>query len=86
MIRSVTVDVAGQKFTLKTDADEAYVRSLAQYVSDKIEGAKTGKRTFSTHALAILAAMSIADDLFTLRRRVGDKSRTILALLTKGEA
>jgi len=86
VIRSVTVDVAGQKFTLKTDAEESYVRSLAQYVSDKIEEAKTGKRTFSTHALAILAAMSIADDLFTLRRRVGDKSRTILALLTKGEA
>ena len=85
MLRSVTVDVMGQRFTLKTDADEAYVRSLARLVSDKIAEAKTGGRTFSTHALAILAAMNIADDLLTLKRRVRDKSVKILSLLDKGD-
>jgi cell division protein ZapA len=85
MLRSVTVDVMGQRFTLKTDADEAYVRSLARLVSDKIAEAKTGGRTFSTHALAIRAAMNIADDLLTLKRRVRDKSRKILSLLDKGD-
>jgi cell division protein ZapA len=90
--RQVTVEVAGQKFTLKTEAEEAYVRSLAEFVSDKIGEARSGGRTFSTHALAILAAMNIADDLFRtqrdmteLKKRVRDKSRTLLELLEKGD-
>jgi cell division protein ZapA (FtsZ GTPase activity inhibitor) len=90
--RSVTVEVAGQKFQLKTDADEAYVKSLAEFVSDKIGEARTAGRTFSTHALAILAALHIADDLFQTRRdvdafrkRVRDKSHVILELLDQNE-
>jgi cell division protein ZapA len=86
--RSVTVEVAGQKFSLKTDGDEAYIKSLAEFVSDKITEARASGRTFSTHALAILAAMNIADDLFQARTgvaafkdRVRKKSRRILDLL-----
>lgn len=90
MKRSVTVEVAGQRFTLKTDADESYVRELASYVNEKMGEAKSGSRTFSTHALAILAALHIADDLFQLRRRDGEmrrkvkeKSRALLGLIEK---
>jgi cell division protein ZapA len=89
--RSVTVEVAGQKFTLKTDASEAYVESLAAFVTEKIAEVKTSTRTFSTHALAILAALNIADDLFQarqsgreLKRRVREKSERLLELLEKG--
>jgi cell division protein ZapA len=91
--RSVTVEVAGQKLTLKTDADEAYVQALAAFVTGKIGEVKSSSRTFSTHALAILAALNIADDLFqarqasrALRERVREKSRRILALIDKGTA
>ena len=89
--QSVTVEVAGQKLSLRTDADEAYVRSLARYVTDKLMEVKSGSsRAVSTYSLAILVAMNIADDLFqeresarTLRRRVREKSRTILDLLER---
>jgi cell division protein ZapA len=88
--RSVTVDIAGQKFTLKTDADEGYVKSLARFVTEKMDEAKRGAKTVATQSVAILAAMHIADDLFQarrsekdLRRRVKEKSRTILDLLEK---
>jgi len=88
--RSLTVEVAGQKFTLKTDADEVYVKSLARFVSDKIDEAKKGARLVNTQSLAILAALNIADELLTMkrnekdfRRRVREKSRTILDLLDK---
>ena len=90
MKRSLTVEVAGQKFTLKTDADEVYVKSLARFVSDKIDEAKKGARLVNTQSLAILAALNIADELLTMkrnekdfRRRVREKSRTILDLLDK---
>ncbi len=94
MKRSVTVDVAGQKFTLRTDADEAYVRSLAEFVNEKISEVKapssSGGRTLSTHALAILAALNIADELFQarqghaeLKQRVRDKAKRLDELLDK---
>jgi cell division protein ZapA len=92
--RSVTVEVAGQKFTLRTDADDEYVRSLAEYVNGKIAEMKapssSGGRTLSTHALAILAALNIADELFQVRnghvelkKRVRDKARRLDELLDK---
>jgi cell division protein ZapA len=67
MKRSVTVEIAGQRFTLKTDADDDYVHRLASFVSAKLKDAKAGSRAFSTHALAILAALQIADELMQAR-------------------
>jgi cell division protein ZapA (FtsZ GTPase activity inhibitor) len=59
-------------------------------VSDKIDEAKKGARLVNTQSLAILAALNIADELLTMkrnekdfRRRVREKSRTILDLLDK---
>ncbi|MBI4511647.1 MAG: cell division protein ZapA [Deltaproteobacteria bacterium] len=90
MKKSLNIDVAGQRFTLKTDADEAYVRSLAQFVTEKIDEARQNAKAVTTQSLAILAAMNIADDLFQarrqqsdLKRRIRDKSHTILELLEK---
>jgi cell division protein ZapA len=86
--RSVTVEVAGLKFQLRTDADEAYVKSLARFVSEKIEEVRASSRTIATHNLALLAAMNIADDLFRAKRvqrefrlKVRDKSRRVLEIL-----
>ena len=94
MKRSVTVEVAGQKLTLRTDAGEEYLHALAAFVNDKIAEVKTSTRTFSTHALAILAALNIADELFQtrdqaqkekdeLKRRVREKAQRIGELLDK---
>ena len=91
MKRSVTVDVAGQKLQLRTDADERYVASLAEFVSEKIGEVKASSRTFSTSIVAVLAALNIADELFQLRereaelrRRVREKSERLLELLESG--
>jgi cell division protein ZapA len=88
--RTVTVEVAGLKFQLKTDADEAYVKSLARFVTDKVEEVRASSRTIATHNIALLAAMNIADDLFRHRRvtkefrqRIRDKSRRVLEILDK---
>lgn len=88
--RQVTVEVAGQKLTLRTEADEAYVRSLARFVTEKIDEARKSSRAVATQPLALLAAMNITDELFQsrraladLRRRVREKSRTILEILEK---
>jgi cell division protein ZapA (FtsZ GTPase activity inhibitor) len=86
----VKVTLAGQKFAVRTDARPKYVRELAAFVDQKMEEARRSGKVVTTQALALLAAMSIADDLFqqrereeNLRREVREKSRRILRYLEK---
>jgi len=75
--KSVAVQIAGQKYVIKTDADEAYVGALARYVDKKIDEAKRVTRTVSTHQVVILAALNIADDFFRAERESGDLKKTV---------
>jgi len=62
--RSVNLQVAGQRLSIRTDKDEAYLQQLAEHVSDCIEELKKGTRSASTHQLYLLAALNLADELF----------------------
>ena len=88
MKRSVTVSVANQRLSLKTDAKPKYVKELADYVDHKLAEAKKAGRTVTTQSLALLAALNIADELLqlresheTLKREVRERSRRILRSL-----
>ena len=90
MSRQVKVTLAGHKFAVRTDARPKYVRELAAFVTEKMEEAKKSGKVVTTQALALLAAMSIADDLFqqreaekVLRREIAEKSKRILRYLDK---
>jgi len=75
-LRSVRVSVAGQNLALRTDARAGYVRELADYISAKIDAARTlhqeRRRAVSPHALALLAALQVADELMQLRAHQRD--------------
>lgn len=93
MKRPITVEVAGQRFTLRTDADTDYVERLARTVTERLEEARKGSRQVNTQALAILAAMHLADELAKSRAElaafkatVRERGRKLLALLEKGAA
>lgn len=86
--RSVRVSIAGQTFSVRTDANPRYVRELASFVDQHIEAAKGSGRAITTQSLTLLAAMSIADELHKardyqarLKRRVREKSKKILRVL-----
>src|SRR3569833_267952 len=88
--RSVTVQVAGQRYTLKTDDDERLVKSLASYVDAKFRDIQKATRNQDTQAVAILTALQVAEELFQVRaesadlkKRVGDKTRALLDYLAK---
>ncbi len=97
MKRSIAVTIAGQRYTIKSDAEEAYVQSLAAMVDQKVREVQRGAKTAERHAVAVLAALQIADELARsqqevtrertrradLRRRVRDKSRSIRALIDR---
>ena len=60
MKNRVTVDVAGQEYTLISEEDPAYVRKIASIVGDEIKAITTEARLSSSHA-AILACVKFAD-------------------------
>lgn len=86
----MAVHIAGQRYVLKSDADEQYVHSLASYVDDRIRDVQRSTKQVSTHQVAILAALQIADSLFRerrgraeLRKRVRDQSRRLLDAIAR---
>jgi len=88
--RSVVVHIAGQRYVVRSDADEAYVHTLAGYVNDRIMEVQQSSRPVSSQSLAVLAALNIAGDFFRerqlrrdLKRKVREKSRAMVAYLDK---
>ena len=88
MPKSVKVQVAGQTLSLRTDAKPRYIKELADYVTAKIEQARSGGKIATTQSLALLAAMTIADELHQLRedkqrleRQVRERTERILRYL-----
>jgi cell division protein ZapA (FtsZ GTPase activity inhibitor) len=88
--RSVAVTIAGQRFTLKSDADESYVQSLAGLVDEKMREVERGTqgKLKPLEAVAVLAALQLADELERerarrgrLREQIRARTRAIRALL-----
>jgi cell division protein ZapA len=77
VMRSVGVEIAGQRYAIRSDADEEYVHTLARYVDDKIADARRATRTVSTHQVVILAALNIADELFREQRSRAEMKQKI---------
>jgi cell division protein ZapA len=90
MKRSITVAVAGQRYTIKSDADAAYVEQLASAVDARIREVQRGAKSQSLQAVAVLAALQLADELererrrrVELRKRVRERTRTMTAFLER---
>jgi len=60
--KPVVVEIYGQQYTLRGDADEPYVRELAQYVDKKIREVAAKTKTNDLRRLAVLSAINIAHD------------------------
>ena len=90
--KSVAVEIAGQRYVVRSDADETYARTLADYLSKRIDEVRSTLRVVPTDKLAILAALHIADELFQerrlradLKRQVQERGRGLLAFLDREE-
>ena len=67
MSRVVTVEIAGQRYPIRSALDERYVAELAGYVEQKMQVASLAAPTSDTMGLAILVALNIADEYFRAR-------------------
>jgi len=73
-MNAIEVDVFGQRLSLQGNADENYVQELAQYVEGQMSTIAGNLTTSTPTKVAILAAINIADQLFTQesRRQAGE--------------
>jgi len=67
-MESVQVEIYGQIYSIKEQDDAAYIRELAAFVDAKMKDIQTGTGTTDPHRVAILAALTITDELYRLRK------------------
>lgn len=74
--RVIHVDIAGQRYPIRTTLDPAYVQELAAFVDRRMQLASDASPSSDTVGLAVLSALNVADELFRLRleRRASDGS------------
>ena len=68
MSRVVTVEIAGQRYPIRSALDERYVAELAAYVDGKMRAAAEAAPASDLQGLAILVALNIADEYFRARQ------------------
>ena len=90
MKRSVTVQIAGVKYALKTDEDDRWVKSVAAFVDGRIRDTQKHARTPDTQSVAVLTALQIAEELFNerrqsseLRKKIREKGQSLLDVLAR---
>jgi cell division protein ZapA len=64
---SVEVDILGQKYTVKGDAQEEYIKKLASFVDGKLKEVFGTAPGITPLKAAILTSLNIADELHRLR-------------------
>jgi len=63
------VEIYNQVYHLRAEEDETYMTELARFVDGKMRAAAEATHTVDSLRVAVLAALNIADELFTLRAR-----------------
>ncbi len=69
MKRAVDVEIMGQRFTVRSDAEEGYIHEVAGFVDGKIQEALKTTRPVVRSNAAMLAALNIADDYHRLKEK-----------------
>lgn len=68
--RKVEVSLMGQKFTLRSERSEEHVQAVAKYVANQIEDLRKQTHTVSTHNVALLVALNLADELMQCQEEI----------------
>jgi len=69
MKKPVDVEIFGQRFVLRSEEEESYVRKVADYVDVKMKEVLNGQQPVAKINVAMLAALNIADEYHRLKDR-----------------
>ena len=65
----ITVEIAGQRYPIRSVLDERYITELAAYVDQKMRAAADAAPASDMLGLAVLVALNVADELFRERNQ-----------------
>lgn len=75
---AILVEIAGGEYTLRADADEEYTRRCAALVDERMRTVSE-KGGVSAKNAAIMAALSLSDELLRERARLGERLQGLTA-------
>ena len=65
--QTIRVEIYNQTYSIRSDGDNEYIQSLAEYVDSKMREISSGTMTVDSLKVAILAALHIADEFYQLK-------------------
>jgi cell division protein ZapA len=71
-IPPVTVRIGGEDHTIRANVEPEYTKKCAAWVDDRITEIRKQLGLIESHKAAILAALSITDEMFQARGQVED--------------
>jgi cell division protein ZapA len=66
---TVKIEIYDQSYNVNADGNEEYLKELATYVDGKMRSIAESTHMVDSLKVAVLAALNIADETFTLRQR-----------------
>jgi cell division protein ZapA len=81
--KETKVEIFGRSYTILGDAEEEYTTQLACYVDQKMRELADKTSTVSSLNLAILVALNISDELFSLREQIKSQHNLLEEKLTQ---
>jgi cell division protein ZapA len=77
MPQSTKVQIFGQTYSIQGELDESYVHKLAAYVDQKMNAIASMAPMADLQKTAVLAALTIADELHTLGFELGEREEVL---------
>lgn len=77
---AVQVTIGGETYTVRSEAPPEYTQEVAAYVAGAIDRIRAMAPSLESHRAAVLAALSITDELFQARRGDTDVAARLHAL------
>lgn len=74
---SSDIYILGQKYTIRGDSPDEHIRQLADYVNERIKDVCERLPNVTPLKAALLAAVTIADELHRLRAEGEDAAKSI---------
>ena len=71
-IPPITVRIGGEDHTIRTNVEAEYTKKCAKWVDDRITEIRSQLGLIESHKAAILAALSITDEMFQAQAQAED--------------
>ena len=69
MTKTIDVEIYGQRYSIRGEADDVYIRRLASYVDEHMRTLAEGMKTATPSKLAVLTAINLAHQLFESEKK-----------------